>query len=138
MPRYPTKKQILAKEPEINIATIEVTKLWKKLALKNWNKDSNYTKLGKLEMLLITIAETNQRDQPSIFFGSEDKYDPSTQIICLNASNPSIISALHELGHYLLGSNELEACRWSIWLFKECFPVQYKKLEWKGHLLVKK
>jgi len=57
------------------------------------------------------------------------------KIIYLSANSPSIISALHEFGHYKYGRSELKACRFSVHLFKEIFPIAYKKLKWEGHML---
>lgn len=138
MTKYPTPKQILAKRPDINPKTIEITKLWKKLTLKNWNKDENWVKISQLKMLITCIIAVEINKNPSIQIGHEYAYNPNTKTIYQDLENPSIISALHETAHYLFGPSELKACRWSIWLFKETFPKQYEKLQWKNHLLIKK
>ena len=39
----------------------------------------------------------------------------------------SVVTFLHEFGH-ALGYGEREACRWSINLFRKCFPRQYSRL----------
>jgi len=138
MNQYPTKKQILTQQPRFNKETIKLTKLWKTLALKNWKTDTNQTKHHKLKTLITTLSQTNNKTKPKTTTNTEYFYDPNKKTIHLNINNPSIISTLHELAHHLYGPNEIQACRWSIWLFKKCFPEQYKKLEWKNHLLTKK
>ncbi len=48
----------------------------------------------------------------------------------------SVVTFLHEFGH-ALGFNERETCRWSINLFRRCFPRQYARLIHIGHTLVR-
>lgn len=73
--------------------------------------------------------------------GTEYTYAPAhdgyASVITVDEEHPSIISALHELGHHLFGSDELEACRYSIGVFKAAFPKAFEKLAWNGHMLVK-
>lgn len=47
----------------------------------------------------------------------------------------SVVTYLHEFAH-AWGYNEREACRWSINLFRKCFPREYSKLIHIGHTLV--
>ena len=63
--------------------------------------------------------------------------EDGTQYIELNMNKLSIITTLHELYHYLYGGSELEACRFSVWLFREAFPKAYARLVWDGHMLVR-
>ena len=48
----------------------------------------------------------------------------------------SVVTFLHEFAH-ALGLDEEEACRWSINLFRRCFPRQYSRLIHVGHTLVR-
>ncbi len=48
----------------------------------------------------------------------------------------SVVTFLHEFAH-ALGMGEREACRWSINLFRKCFPKQYAKLNHRRHMLIK-
>jgi len=52
----------------------------------------------------------------------------------------SVITFLHEWGHYLRGSNQIKAQKYAISLFKEVFPERYKKLVSRGgsYALIKK
>ena len=68
---------------------------------------------------------------------SEYSYIPWIHTITIG-EKPSILSTLHEIGHAIRGSKELNACVFSIALFKMCFPEEFKNLEWKGHVLIRK
>jgi hypothetical protein len=46
----------------------------------------------------------------------------------------SVVTYLHEFAH-ARGMGERGACRWSINLFRRCFPEQYSRLNHVGHLL---
>lgn len=46
----------------------------------------------------------------------------------------SVVTYLHEFAH-ALGMDERDACKWSINLFKRCFPQQYGRLVHLGHML---
>ena len=47
----------------------------------------------------------------------------------------SVITFLHEWGHHLRGRSEREACRWSINLFRRCFPRSFARCRFDGHML---
>ncbi len=61
-------------------------------------------------------------------------YDRGTATIYL-CGRLSVTTLLHEFGHHLLGTDERAVCRWSVNLFRRCFPRQYAKLRHEGHLL---
>jgi hypothetical protein len=48
----------------------------------------------------------------------------------------SVVTYLHEFAH-ALGYDEPDACRWSVNLFRRCFPRQYSRLVHVGHTLVR-
>ncbi|MCH8015076.1 MAG: hypothetical protein IH917_00450, partial [Acidobacteria bacterium] len=48
----------------------------------------------------------------------------------------SVVTLLHEFDH-ALGKDEVDACRWSINLFRRCFPRQFSKLVPRGHTLIR-
>lgn len=48
----------------------------------------------------------------------------------------SVVTYLHEFAHSL-GLDEMGACRWSINLFRLCFPEKYSRLSHEGHILVR-
>ena len=135
---YPSKKEILQEKPTFKDGVIEITKLWKKTAFKGWNKKEKWIKLESLGLLIEALSVLHKKGSPRIILGEMYYYNPKEKIICLDANHPSIISTLHEFGHYLYGKSELKACQWSVWLFIESFPELYAKLEWKDHMLIKK
>lgn len=91
-----------------------------------------------LSVLINALNDSNAFGGDDVWIeadAGEYAYRPSDQTIMLDHNRPSIISALHELGHHLYGDSELQACRFSVWLFKEAFPKSYAKLRWEGHML---
>ena len=48
----------------------------------------------------------------------------------------SVVTYLHEFAH-ALGKDEADACRWSINLFRQCFPRQFSRLIHRGHMLIR-
>lgn len=77
--------------------------------------------------VLLTLSQTTQD-------GYVRGSSPSINLI-LSQKPLSLITLLHELGHHFYGESELQACRFSVWLFREAFPKSYAKLEWDGHVL---
>jgi hypothetical protein len=133
MAKYPTKEEIMATPYQHSPELIKIVKRWKQ---QDYKKLSTKDKIIWLKVLLYRISIAFNRT-----FYVKDSYrycyNPNTRTIFLDKNNPSILSTLHEYAHHLLGADELEACRYSVWLFKECFPQAFQKLEWKGHMLVK-
>jgi hypothetical protein len=62
---------------------------------------------------------------------------PATRTIILRG-RLSVITCLHEVGHLLYGSSEYQACAWSLRLFRECFPKSWSRLQFNGHMAVKR
>ena len=136
---YPTKEEILEEPLKIDSLIIEIITEWKKEFFKDWTSIANKEKIIRLETLLygiVTIFPFCEKNL-KIDLGDQYCYDITKKTIYLDENNPSIISALHELGHHLFGRSELEACRFSVGIFKKVFPEQYKKLVWERHMLVK-
>lgn len=134
--KYPTKDEIINCKTTPTSHDIETTKIWKKTI---WKKIKNKEeKIKTIKILLILLAK-NHKITPNIKFCTtipSPCYSKINDTILLN--NYSIISALHELGHAIYGSSELKTCSWSIKLFQASFPRAFKKLVWKGHMLIKK
>ncbi len=135
--KYPTKEEILRKDPKIREKTFKIIMSWKKEFLKDWKNTPKDIKFQRLATLIIAISLIGYNKIPIVRRGDSDYYVPKEYAIYLNKNNPSILTALHETAHFLHGPSELTACRWSIYLFRTCFPTLYNKLTWKGHLLVK-
>ena len=131
--RYPTKEEILEGDapsyiPEIVGGTKHFKKLWRNL------EGNNEARCELLVNLLQGINQIMNGEELCIAKGQSYCYRMDTKTIYI-AEPLSIISALHELGHHLKGRSELEACRFSVHLFKQCFPNAYEKLVWDGHML---
>jgi hypothetical protein len=140
MTNYPSPEKIMAKRIKFPPEIIKVIKDWKKDWFKGWKNLSKESKIQGLRVLNIMLwckAKTKKRF-PIIFESSRSAYNTELALILVDSKNPSIISYLHEFSHFLNGSSELIACRWSIQLFQECFPRSFKELKWQKHLLVKK
>jgi len=60
-------------------------------------------------------------------------YRRSTDTISLSGKL-SVVTFLHEFAH-ALGRDEFGACRWSINLFRRCFPRSYARTTCEGHVL---
>ena len=88
------------------------------------------------------LASSCDIPEPDLRFGHIDGsssrgsyYRPSAHRI-VTTGRLSVVSYLHEFAH-ALGKNEVDACRWSINLFRRCFPRQFSKLVHRGHTLVR-
>lgn len=133
--KYPTKNEITNCKTRPTKYDIETTIIWKK---HMWQKTNNTEeKIKTIKNLLQLLLQTHNMDTRIIFKSRVPSacYSKKYDTIILN--NSSIISALHELGHAIYGSSELKACSWSTKLFQESFPITFKKLKWRGHLLIK-
>ena len=134
---YPTKKEILEKKPKFRNGTILITNLWKATSMKTWKKDEPWVKIEKLSLLIQALSLIHLKEPPKILYQTSYACNKKEKKIYVDYTSPSIISTLHETAHYIFGPNDLKACQWSIWLFKECFPESYKKLIWNKYLLIK-
>jgi hypothetical protein len=88
------------------------------------------------------MAEACRIEVPTLTFGSlnggssgSSYYNPSEHGITMTGKL-SVVTFLHEFAHSL-GMDEQEACRWSINLFRRCFPRQYSRLVHVGHTLIR-
>ena len=148
--KYPSKEEILADlyiPPENEYIAVRkwkrtfYNKQWKSLALEQ--------KMEALKELIGNICEARHipRNQWPVPVVSEHPWGYTHQIrmITMGLDTPSVISTLHELGHYLHFSaylpgeesmTEFVACRYAVGIFKTCFPKSYAKLTWSEHTLV--
>lgn len=140
---YPTKNEILKDLYRPSQVEEMAVNLWKeKHYTKKWSSASKAQKLEHLEILIGTLSILNGAPlplNPNLGFkrGDHWAYFREEGLIMADPENPSIVSALHELGHHLFGVSELLACRYSVGVFSHCFPGAYNKLAWEGHMLVK-
>ncbi len=133
---YPTKEEILEAvkytKPTLHLRLLDT---WKKTFYTKMWKSSNAS--YKFKALIILIEKLTNNENIKVQLGKEYSYSPTLKILTLGEI-PSIISTLHEIGHVILGNEEINACRFSVALFKTVFPNEYSKLEWNGHMLRRK
>jgi hypothetical protein len=79
---------------------------------------------------------------PALQFGDLDggpsgysAYSPLSHTIVLRG-RLSVVTFLHEFAH-ARGFDERHACRWSLNLFRRCFPRSFGRCRQVGHLLVR-
>lgn len=141
---YPSKQEVLEhvqKHPP-DQAAVETVLQWKSANYTNkWNSCSDTDKKIALQILISALWTQNPRNRnkskqtPMFVWGDEWHYQVDRHLIQGENGNYSIISSLHELGHALLGTSEHQACGYSVGLFMACFPKEYAKLRWEGHML---
>ena len=91
----------------------------------------------KLERCLDALSTAYGVRRPALHVavpGTVDRYSPSTHAIYLSG-RMSVVTFLHEFGH-ALGKDERQTCRWSINLFRRCFPRSYARCRHQNHMLV--
>ena len=143
MPNYPTPKQIMDKKIEFDDYIIGKISEWKNYRYSNWSKKSLNSRIENLQYLISDLfwamrcKGLTEKNYPEVERGNHFCFSQKSKTIFIDENNPSILSTLHEIAHAAFGSDELEACAWSVQLFKECFPEAFAKLVWDGHMLVK-
>lgn len=130
--RYPTKKEILTGGPLHTPRELKKLKRWKELFFPGWSALPKKVRFTLLRALITALAP-----QETYILAIKKEWAVAGNTIILGQT-PSIISCLHEIGHLLHGGSELDACRYSVHLFKEAFPRSYAQLMWRGHVLVKR
>jgi len=119
-------------------AVIREVKEWKRALWREVKSgDRLEDKFQALKILIEKISDHYEKGRPLVSFKPTlqgGTHNPATHEIIIG-KELSIITALHELAHFLFGADEEKACRWSVWLFKKTFPKAFSQLEWEGHLL---
>ena len=134
---YPTKEEILAEpRPTYPKGLMSMISDWKKSFYEGWADLPGEERFSSLQILLLAITEMYHGPHVILYKGTIDRYLPGSLPI-IETSNLSILSALHELGHHLFGPDELQACRWSVWLYQLRFRKDYNNLVWDEHRLVR-
>lgn len=96
----------------------------------------------KFRKLLADLSAVYGIEPPKLIYGHLDgsrsgksSYDPTAHRIVLTGKL-SVVTVLHEFAH-ARGMDEHAACRWSLSLFRRCFPRQYSGLIHRGHMLLR-
>ncbi|MGB2580505.1 MAG: hypothetical protein WBC83_02320 [Minisyncoccia bacterium] len=135
---YPTKKEILE---ELYVPTQEMflaVRKWKHLFYNGkWATTSNVEKSERLYGLICAICDVVNTEHPQWISTTNDwGYDPVLKAVYVDSTNPSVLSALYELGRHILGESELQVSRFSVGVFAKCFPTRYEKLVWEDNMPV--
>lgn len=136
--------------PETVIEVVDATMRFKPAALRAvrcfaqsspWRGSLDERK-EKFLTLNLALAEAYCIAEPDLRFGCIDgsssgdsHYIPARRCIVL-VGKLSVVTFLHEFAH-ARGMGERNACRWSINLFRRCFPRQYARLVGRGHMLIR-
>ncbi len=132
---YPTKEEILARPLLFKRETLLAVKAWKVEHFDGqWGTKTLEQKLASL-CALVDILDGGRRTV-RVTIGDHYSYWPDLRMIMLDGGRPSILSTIHEMGHHVRGHSELEACRYSVFMFQKVFPRQYARLTWQEHMLV--
>lgn len=146
MTTYPSKEEVQiaieqTEETPEEIALRTALAEWKKTSYSHkWKKMNLFEKSTALESLGMYLTATLTPDDPRKDIKFAFSITPwcffiKSRTINIYVKNPSIISLLHEFGHALYGINELTAQTFALRLFKDVFPVAFKKLVWDGHMM---
>jgi len=132
---YPTKEEILENPPEGINEDILILGEWKEKHYNKWKEKTTEYKHNALYELITSLCKLY--DNPCCITTEEERnyYLQETRTINISKSKPSIISALHEFAHHILGESELKACSYSVWMYKIAFPKMFTKMKFDGHLL---
>jgi hypothetical protein len=135
---YPTKEEILENIPTFSIDPKDITifQQWKESYFKGWSRKTIEEKRTQLENLIKKLTKNHDKET-RILWVQKWSVSINDSNRTMFGGNPSIISALHEIGHVIYGSRELDACTYSTKMFQTVMPKQYEKLIWDGHLLKK-
>lgn len=94
----------------------------------------------KFRKLHVELAKALSVNPPILIFSRSAHGDTRESCYILSQDTIilvglSVVTFLHEWGHRLHGRSEREACRWSINLFRECFPRSFARCRFEGHML---
>lgn len=95
----------------------------------------------KFKALNTAIAAAYNVLEPRLVFETDESQDsgsscfvPASKTIILRG-RLSVVTLLHEIGHSVFGRSERKACRWSLNLFRRCFPRSWARLQFEGHVV---
>jgi len=100
--------------------------------------DERHQKFRRLHDDLCRVYGLNP--QPRLDLGNDyatcsgnSYFIPALNVIVLRG-RLSVVTYLHEIGH-ARGMNERRAARWSINLFRRCFPKSWSRVTFAGHMI---
>lgn len=139
MSQYPTSvSEVLDRSMRFNPVALAAvrefarSKPWRGTLVERWQKFQSFNS---------TLARAYSVQTPFLVLGGQGSGDSTSSSY---RSNPptiwmrgrlSVTTFLHEWGHHLYGPSETMACRWSVNLFRRCFPRSFARCRFDGHLL---
>ena len=136
MRNYPkTVSEVLSRRKKYRPAALAAVRRFARS--KPW-QGSVAERRRKLAKLNRELAAAYGVPRPALRFDAAvDCYVRLTGTIQLTKMAGSVVTYLHEFAHHLLGPCERRACRWSLNLFRRCFPRSFRRLQQVGHTLVR-
>lgn len=136
MSDYPnTVRSVLRHRMKYDKLAVAVTRAYAKM--KPW-RGSRKVRINKMWWLVVGLSAVYGVPAPQLRFEKRSQrsssYNPDTDEITIRGKL-SVVTLLHDFGHHLLGRDEVKVCKWSINLFRKCFPRSYRKCQHVGHTL---
>ncbi len=139
-PNYPeTVLEVIDPNVRFNPDALRAVRDYAKSKPWRGEMDSREEKFSRLNR---GLAEAYDMPMPGLIFGVLDGsgsgssyYHPTRHEIVLNG-RLSVVTYLHEFAH-ARGMGERSACRWSINMFRKCFPKSFSRLLQRGHMLIR-
>jgi len=137
---YPeTVVEVLDDNLRFNRAALQAVREFRKVGPWRGSLDERKDKFRRLNRALSAAYDITETD---LKFGRVDgtisgasHYIPAFHRIVL-VGRLSVVTFLHEFAH-ARGMGERRAARWSVNLFRRCFPRQFSRLIHRGHMLVR-
>lgn len=137
-PQWPdTVAEVLDDNAEYSADVLRAVKAYARS--KPW-RGTLEERIVKLQTLHAALCAAYDR-QPVLDVGrltaadaSAGAFDPANDIIYLGGKL-SVVTYLHQFGH-ALGKTTRQACRWSLNLFRRCFPRSFERAQQVGPFLV--
>jgi hypothetical protein len=129
--RIPKKVSQLNKKELYSQKVLEIFKTWRKEHFTTWYILNAGNKKTAIENL---YDELNKQLQVDIIIkfesltGALNSYNSTTETVTLETIRPSLLAAIHEYGHAILGKSEDRVKQWVKWILKHEFPEATQKL----------
>ena len=119
---------------EVNKEELEVVK--QAIHTKLWRKDEN--QLKKWKTFLSNLCKLHNKSPPGLVV-NENVKTPHLMSSTIFLNKFSVISFLHEFGHFKGMTDELEVKQYSEELFLNAYPkaMEYLKIDERGYLVKK-
>jgi len=127
MAKYPTEAEI-----RTGLTVPDPKDLWLvQHFLKFMGSHADLNQIGA--WMVLFLRQTGIKAIVSVDPNGRDSFDHNTRTITL--ATPSLVIALHEIGHAKFGRSELIACQYSWSLIKWADPALFAKAVVNGHRL---